>query len=257
MNDCILELKNVSFSYKKGVEVLKDISFNLHKKEIVAVIGRNGAGKSSLFNIIAGFEKNIIGDVFLNAKNIKRLKTKEKAKLLAYIPQFVGEIPSFYSVRDYIIEGRRPFSTLGFYNENDRKIVDEIIEKLELNNIAEKNIKEISGGELQKCFLAQIMAQRPKVLLCDEPCSALDIQYQKTFFNGIYSLASELSTGVLISIHDINLAFRYCTKVIILHDKKIIFYGDVDKVPIKTLSLAFGVEIKKEKPLEWQRCVYY
>ena len=73
MNDCILELKNVSFSYKKGVEVLKDISFKLHRKEIVAVIGRNGAGKSSLFNIIAGFEKNIIGDVFLNAKNILKI----------------------------------------------------------------------------------------------------------------------------------------------------------------------------------------
>lgn len=235
-------VKDLRFAYKKEKAVLSGVSFSAAANEIIGIIGKNGSGKSTLLNIIAGFIKGYDGNVFINNEDAKILTLKERAKTISYIPQKKIAIPDYYTVEDFVMEGCRPFRNLGLYKPEDYKNMDKILADCKLTAFKNKLISELSGGEMQRCIFARSIMKHAKLFLFDEPNSALDIKYQKDFFD----LAKKLKNAggaVLIAVHDINLAVRYCDRLLVLSEGTVLYNGDAAAVNEDILSRAFDVEV--------------
>ncbi|HOF00802.1 MAG TPA: ABC transporter ATP-binding protein [Spirochaetota bacterium] len=243
----ICDVKNIIFGYSKNNLVLNDISFSVKKKEIVAILGKNGSGKSTLLNIIVGFIPDYSGSVFINDKNIKNISFSERAKNIAYIVQKQkNKIPGFYSVEEFVIEGRRPFRNFGMYIKEDYEFLNDILHQCNLTTLKSKSMEEISGGEIQRCIFARALMKQADLLLFDEPCSAMDIKYQKEFFNLAKKAKETHNSAVVITTHDINLAVQNCDRLVVFKDGCVLYDGDSSLVTEEVLSKAFDTEVTTE-----------
>jgi len=223
--------------------ILDDVSFSVNEGEIVGVLGRNGSGKTTLLNLMTGFLKVNSGEILIKNQNIENLSLGECAKTISYIQQSKQKIPSFYIVEDFVLEGRRPFRKFGFYTKEDYELLDTVLKQCKLEDFRERNVSELSGGELQRCIFAKALMKQCNFFIFDEPTSAMDIKYQKEFFELATIAKKELSAGILLSIHDINLAIRYCDTLIVLDSAKIVYNGKAKKITKDILSKAFDTRI--------------
>lgn len=198
-----LALKNFSFSYGKTKPVLKNIDFSLENGDFMCLCGGNGSGKSTLL-------RNLLEN------NFNELSEKDKAKRISFLPQ--KEEPLWdYSVFDTILSGR--FCHTGFfcnYSKEDFKIAEKIIEEFGLSKIKDKSIKEISGGEFQKVRIARCFAQESDFLILDEPLASLDFIALENFMKLLLEKCEKAGKTVLLTVHDINIALRYCSKISLL-----------------------------------------
>ena len=204
----VCSASNISFSYTPKRKILQNISFSSKDGEIIGILGKNGSGKSTLLNIVAGLSKHYEGDIFLEDKNIKDVSLQERAQRISYVQQTKLYIPKYYSVEDFVIEGRRPFSRLGFYRKDDYTLLDEVLSFCDLNDFRQKLLCEMSGGETQRAILARAIIKNAGLYLFDEPCSAMDIKYQKDFFQIAQKVKERVPCSILVTIHDINLAIK-------------------------------------------------
>lgn len=241
---CVVE--NLTFGYSSSKMILSDVSFELNKGEIIGILGRNGSGKSTLINLIIGFLKNYTGKIEINGELINNFTLKNRAQKISYIPQSRVIVPDYYSVEDFILEGRRPFRNFGFYTKEDYSILDNVLNECNLENFRDRNINELSGGEFQRCIFAKALIKQSDFFVFDEPLSALDIKYQKEFFKLAEMTKKKLKPGMLISIHDINLAVNFCDRLLVLDSGKIIFDGSSKNISAEILSKAFDTEIYTE-----------
>ncbi|WP_353094751.1 ABC transporter ATP-binding protein [Tissierella praeacuta] len=219
-----LKVENIDFSYDNK-KIIQDISFEVESGEVLGLLGPNGTGKTTLLKCILDLLKNqgicIVDDI-----NLKSLSLKERAKYISYVPQNIDLVFPI-SVFEYIKMGRSPYNSK---NSNDNEIILGIIEDFQLEEFAFKGINQLSGGERQRVMIARAMAQEPRVILLDEPTSNLDMKHQKKTMEILRDISRKKDISILISIHDLNLASRYCDKFLILKDTKIFSYGDEDKV---------------------------
>ena len=204
MND-ICKVENLSFSYNFSRKIIDNLTFEIKKGEIVGILGKNGSGKTTILNLMTGFLKDYSGSITINGKDIKNFSLKERARTMSYIQQSRLLIPDYYSVENFILEGRRPFRKFGFYNEEDYALLEKVINQCGLENYRNQSVNEISGGEFQRCIFAKALMKQCDFFLFDEPTSAMDIKYQKDFFSLLTLAKQELEAAVLLSIHDINL----------------------------------------------------
>ncbi|WP_024789016.1 ABC transporter ATP-binding protein [Lebetimonas sp. JH292] len=207
-----LKINNLEFSYKSS-KILQDITFEAKKGEIVSISGKNGAGKSTLLKNIAKILKPLKGTVYLNEKNLNKLKINEFAKTIGYVSQ-KNDITDL-NTYDYLMLGRKPYFKF-FPKKEDIDKVNEIIEKLNLNELKNKQINEISGGEFQKIAIARAIVQESKILLLDEPTNNLDLKNQLEILNFIKKITKEKELITIIIIHDINLSLKYSDKLIFM-----------------------------------------
>ena len=170
----ILSVKGLAFNYP-GRSVLRNISFSISKGELLAVLGINGAGKSTLLKCINNILKPCAGSVFINEDETKRLDRRERAKRIGYVAQRQESIKM--TVFDAVLLGRKPYIKWEA-SKKDLAIVEDILSMLGLSGYAFRYLNELSGGELQKVVLARALAQKPKLLLLDEPTSSLDLKNQ-------------------------------------------------------------------------------
>lgn len=241
----ILDVNNISFRYKKNQNVLSNISFSISENEIVGILGRNGSGKTTLLNIISGFLKEYFGQVFVDNINIKNISIKERSKKISYIQQKNSVIPEYYNVEDFVIEGRRPFRNFGLYKESDYEMLDKVLQGCHLFPLKKRLINELSGGEVQRCVFARAIMKNAPLYLFDEPCSAMDIKYQKDFFSLAKNIKENLKGSLLITIHDINLAVQNCDRVLILNNGSLTYDGKTENINEKILTEAFDTEVSK------------
>ena len=243
--ETLCSVKNLSFSYNLSKKVLDNISFDIHGNEIVGILGKNGSGKTTLLNLISGFLNNYSGVITLYRQNIKNFSLASRAKAIAYIQQSKLTIPDYYNVEDFILEGRRPFRKFGFYNKKDYDILDHIINQCNLDSFRKRQVKSLSDGELQRCIFAKALMKQCDLFVFDEPTSAMDIKYQKDFFELASSAKNKLNACVLLSIHDINLAVKYCDRLIVL-DSGSIIYDDYSKwITADILKKAFDTDFSE------------
>lgn len=233
MNKLILQ--NYSFEYSKNKKVLSDISFTLEPGDFVCLCGPNGAGKSTLLHALA------------ESAEIKNLK--ERARQVSFLTQ--NENPLWdYSVFDTVLSGRFCYTgKFGNYTKEDYKIAEEIIKDFGLQELSEKSVHEISGGEFQKVRLARSFAQGTQFLLLDEPLASLDFVAAESLMNLLKEKCSEQKKAVLVSIHDINTAARFADKVVLLGkshgESQLCFQGTVYQVfTSENLSAVYGTEVK-------------
>ena len=235
-----LEIKGVSFGYG-SMPALEDVTMSLGDGEIVSLVGPNGSGKTTLLkciNMILKFQK---GTVLVEEKDISKLKLKELAKLLSYVPQSAGRsFPS--TVFEIVLIGRKPYVDWSV-SSRDKEIVSNILSLMGLKEMALRQSNELSGGEYQKVLIARALAQEPQVLLLDEPTSNLDLKHQLDVLNLITSIVKEKNIAAVMAMHDLNLASRFSDKMIFLNGGKIYDAGKPETVLTeRNIRKVYGVE---------------
>ena len=225
-----LIIKNFSTGYSRK-KVINEISFNLKKNEWIGIIGSNGSGKSTLLKGILKFIPNLSGDVFLEENSLKNISRNNLSKEIAYLPQKLNNNLSI-TVKDLISLGRSPYKKFWDFNldERDINIIDEAIQIMDLNELKDNFINELSGGQSQRAFLAMIIAQNSKILLLDEPTTFLDINYQIKLLESLKKILQIKKISIITVLHDVNLAARFCDRIAILKEGKLIDINTPKKV---------------------------
>lgn len=236
----MMEVKNLSFRYRgAGKRILDRISFRAEKGSCLAVLGNNGAGKSTLLKCMSRICRAGEGSVLVDGEDILRISGKEMARKIAYVPQ--SSQASHTMVFDEVLLGRKPYIKWDITKE-DQRLVMEILEQLELTGFASRYLDELSGGERQKVVLARALAQQPEFLLLDEPTSSLDPRNQQEMLRTVRSLTEEQGLGVVIVIHDLNLALRYCDRFLFIRDADVYACGGPETVTDASIRAVYGME---------------
>ncbi len=237
----MLKISNLSFAYKKNNNVLNDINLSLKNKSIGVVLGKNGSGKSTLFKNILGILKPNNGDIKLNDLDMINIKKDLRAKKISYVPQDItfGSL----SVFDSVLLGRITYFNY-FVKDEDIKIVNDIIHEMKLDKIALKNVNELSGGERQKVAIARALVQEPELIIFDEPTGNLDIYNEKLILDEAKKIVKNKNVSILISLHDLNLAYEFADEFYFIKEGKIIYQGDKEVFNEENIKETFDLNVK-------------
>jgi zinc transport system ATP-binding protein len=216
-----VEVKHLYFKYENEW-VLEDINFTLKDKEFLAIIGPNGGGKTTFLKILLGFLKPSKGEVLIYSKFPKKAR-----EIIGYVPQhtnFSLDIP--ITVFDIVLQGRVKKKKF-FYSKEDKSKAEEIMDKLGILEFKNRKIKDLSGGQRQKVLIARALVSEPKIILMDEPTSAIDPTGQKEILDLIETLDM---TRIVVS-HDIKILLRNVDKIAFIHKKAVIHEGPKLNIP--------------------------
>ena len=233
----MIEVQNLSFSYGHH-PVLSHVGFTAQSGECVGILGNNGAGKSTLITCINRIRTPDSGSVLIDGKAVGNMSRRELARSVAYVAQKIEM--SQTTVFDCVLLGRKPYIRWAV-GEEDLRLCTAMIHRVGLEALELRSLDELSGGELQKVMLARALVQRPKVLLLDEPTSNLDPRNQYEMMELVREVAREQHITVLIVIHDLNLALRYCDRFFFLKDGSGYRYGGLEVVDQHTIESVYGV----------------
>ncbi|MBI2757665.1 MAG: ABC transporter ATP-binding protein [Chloroflexi bacterium] len=211
----MLKIQNLSVNYGAR-RVLHDVSLDVQSGEVVALIGPNGTGKSTLIRAVSGVIPIQSGCVRTNGDDFRSLTHIQRARYLAVVPQAVS-LPPAFTAWETVLLGRTPY--LGFLGQpsgSDESIARRALERVNALEFAERRVGELSGGEAQRILLARALCQSTPILLLDEPTAHLDLQYQVSLLKLVYELAHHDHLAVLVALHDLNLAAHYADRVALL-----------------------------------------
>ena len=219
----IFTVKNLSFSYGKQ-QVLNGLDFSLHEGRITTLIGANGCGKSTLFNLMTKNLKPDQGEVFLREENIANLRLKDFAREAAIVHQY-NTAPPDLTVEKLVSYGRTPYHTMGLSSDpqKDEEKIQWALEITHTSKHKDKPVTELSGGQKQRVWIAMALAQDTKVLFLDEPTSGVDVITRREFWNHIVSLARKGVT-VLITTHFMDEA-EFCDRISLFYRGRTIATG--------------------------------
>jgi len=243
MNTSILRTQEISFSYDQET-VLRSISINIKSQEFIGVIGPNGSGKSTLLKLLGGVLKPDSGQIFFKGKNYIDYQRKQLAQSITWVPQEHPMVFPF-KVSEIVLMGRHPYlSAFTFEGEDDIEIARSAMKQTQTLQFAERGFNEISGGEKQRVVIAGAIAQEPELMILDEPTSALDIKYQIQILNILKTLNENKKTTVILAMHDLHLAAKYCTRLILLEEGKVFKDGKTEEVLQKEhIEKVYGLKI--------------
>ncbi len=220
----LISVENLTTGYEKD-PIVSEVSFTIPSGCLFGILGPNGAGKTTLFKALSKVLKPWEGRICYQEKDISILDRREFARQVSVVPQFHGVLPP-YTVEEFVRLGRYPhLRRFAALQEEDRKIVAETLELLDITRCAAKKITTLSGGEMQRVYLAQALVQKPQLLLMDEPTSHLDITHQIKILDLVNSLSEKQGLTVAIILHDLNLASAYCDQITLMKDGKIYTKG--------------------------------
>ena len=240
MNEISIDIENVTVAYH-GKIALYRASLELRSGTICGLVGMNGAGKSTLFKAIMGFVKPVTGKILINGLPIQRV---QKSNLVTYIPQSEEVDWDFpVSVYDVVMMGRYGYMNfLRTPRAEDQRIVRDSLERVEMWEMKDRQIGELSGGQKKRTFFARALAQQGSVLLLDEPFAGVDIKTEKMMINLLMEL-QQAGFTILISTHDLASITTFCDRVILIN-RTILAYGATAAVfTEENLSLTFGGSI--------------
>ena len=226
-----------------GKEILRDVTCTFPDGKRTAIIGPNGAGKSTLLKVLCLLNEKFSGTVKLDGKDIRTFGRKNLSRVMAILPQ-ERDAPTDTTVRQLVSFGRFPHKKFfGGESSEDTSAIANALELTNLTNFATRQVSSLSGGERQRAWLAMTLAQRPKILLLDEPTTYLDIAHQLDVMDIITDVNKKFRTTIVMVLHDINHARLYSDEVIIVKDKGICAAGEPKKIlTAKMLGEVFGIK---------------
>lgn len=199
--NAIVNANKISFRYREEKTVLKDVDFMIYPGQLICLLGPNGVGKSTLLNCVCGLLKPTSGTVRLDGEDIDRISRKRIAQMIAYVPQKTS-ISFDYSVREFVVMGRTAYmGILDKPSKEDYEKVEAALAQLSIQDLADRPVSELSGGEQQKACIARALVQDPKLIVLDEPTSALDFGNQMRVLKLIRQL-SEQGYAILMTTHN-------------------------------------------------------
>jgi iron complex transport system ATP-binding protein len=208
-------MRGVSFGYGPSA-VFAGLDLDVAEGALTAVLGPNGAGKTTLVRLASGALRPSSGTVSVFGRDLTALASRARARTIAVVPQETEHAFDF-RVREMVLFGRAPHLGLfGIESSRDREIADEAMRSTEVSGLAERSLRELSGGERRRVVLACALAQEPRLLLLDEPTAFLDLKHRLAAYALVAGLCRERGLTALVVSHDLNLAARHCDRLVLL-----------------------------------------
>lgn len=239
----ILSVEGLTFKYPSR-SVIKGINFSISKGDFLAVLGINGAGKSTLLKCINRVLKPHAGTVYIKGDEAFKLNRRELAKRIGYVAQRNESLRS--TVFDAVLLGRKPYIQWEA-SQKDLEIVHEALKALDLTEYALRYLNELSGGEQQKVVIARALAQKPGLLLLDEPTSSLDLKNQLEVARIIKKVVRDQQMAAIVTMHDLNLAIRFADKFLLLKNGEIFAAGDIEVMTPENIESVYSVPVRISK----------
>jgi len=238
----MLSIQNVTYSYGDK-EILHDITATVNDGDFCAILGPNGCGKTTLLRCIANLTKPKEGYISINDTPVSTLSPRIMAQNIAFVMQH-PQTDIDFSAFETVLMGRNPYQRrLQNESEQDWSIVEQCMRQTNTWHLRLSIPSQMSGGELQRVMIARALAQQTPILLLDEPTSNLDIAHQFEIMELLRDINRKEGKTILIVVHDLNLALRYCPKTMLLHDTKLIYKGPTrDALTPERIHEVFDVE---------------
>ena len=226
----MIALEGVTVRYGESRPAIDRVSMDVGSGEVVAILGPNGAGKSTLLRAMAGSLPAANGTVKLDGKDVAKTERRELAQKIEFVTQ-TGVVAFGFGVRDVVMMGRAPHQG-GWMTarEDDERAVDDAMRALELGDLAKRRVDELSGGEQKRVAIARALAQAPRLLLLDEPGAFLDVRHQLALYDLLVDLAKTKNLAVALTMHDINAAAQYASRVALLKAGSLVAIGSIEDV---------------------------
>ncbi len=244
----MIKMKNLTLGYKKE-KILNKIDLNIKKGEFVGIIGPSGAGKSTLLMSIVGGIKVFNGDFEVLKYDLDDIKKKDLVKLREQIGIiFQGyNLVDRLSVLDNVISGMlknipMPRAIIKYYKEKDLKKVNALMKLVDIEKYSLKRCDELSGGQRQRVAIARALASNPKIMLADEPISALDQRSAKKVMDILEKINKELEVTIIANLHHLDIAQNYCTRILGINKGKIVFDGHPKDLTTKIIDRIYEGE---------------
>jgi len=226
-----------------GTRILENVSLELRAGTWTSVVGPNGSGKTTLLRALSG-TLTAAGSIEIMGRPLTEWRSRERARHLAFVQQ--GASVGFdLTARDLVTLGRAPHrGWFGRYTDDDRRCVNDALRDVGITELADRSVRSLSGGELQRAFLAQALAQDADLLFLDEPTAHLDVQYQFSLLENVRTQVDRGAT-VLAVVHDLELAARFADRVIMLQDGRVVDSGSPRAVFTESrIASVFGMRAR-------------
>ncbi|MFK4819618.1 ABC transporter ATP-binding protein [Ochrobactrum quorumnocens] len=223
----VLSIDNLDVSLGRK-PVLEAVGFEAGEGELIGLIGPNGAGKTTLLRAILGLTSST-GNILLDGSDLRRMQVADRAKIIAYLPQ-ERDVAWPVTVKTLVSLGRSALKpAFSGFDHTDETVVETAMKRMGVAELASRPANELSGGERARVLIARVLAQDTSIILADEPVAGLDPAHQLELMELFAGLAQENRT-VIASLHDLGLAAKYCTRLIVLDDGRLIADGTPEDV---------------------------
>ena len=251
--DNVFDIKGLTFSYGTN-EVIKGLDLSIKQGKVTTLIGANGCGKSTLFNLITKNLRPNSGEMRLEGKDISQVKLKDFARQVAIVHQY-NTAPADISVEKLVAFGRTPYHGFGSLS-NSEEDEEKIMRALEITNtekLKDKAVAQLSGGQKQRVWIAMALAQDTKILFLDEPTTYLDIRYQLQILKLVRKLNEEYGMTVIMVLHDINQSLYYSDEIVAMKDGRMTAQGKPEEIITSELiknvyDVELGISAVNGKP---------
>lgn len=239
----MIKVQNISINYGSRA-IVEDVSFSLEAGKIFALLGSNGAGKTTVLKSLNGSLPIADGNIFLNGKSLNKFSRREIAKEIAVIAQET-ETKFPVSVLEFVLAGRFAHdSGFGWETEKDLQTAIDCLTSCDLENYETRQMNQLSGGERQRVVLARALATEAKILLLDEPTANLDLAHQAMTFHLVREQCKQNDSAAIVITHDLNLAAEFADEILLLKSGKILAQGAPEKVLTEeNITKIFGVKV--------------
>jgi ABC-type cobalamin/Fe3+-siderophores transport system ATPase subunit len=236
----ILDFEHAGYSYEKSRPFIKDLTFSVGEGDFIGLLGANGSGKSTILKLGSGILRPASGRVLLWGRDLADVKSRDRAKLISYLPQTL-DISVPFTIRELVGMGLYP------YDIPPAMSVDEALDTVGLCDKADARLSDLSGGERRRTFIAMTLLQGAGLLLLDEPLANLDIRYQIELVKLLKKLRESRNISVVMALHDINIALQF-ENVVLIKDGAVIGSGRPEEILSRgMLKLAFDVDVEIKK----------
>ena len=241
MPEPTLAAESVTLGYDK-VEVFRDLDLRIETGSVTTLIGANGCGKSTLLKAFGRLLAPTSGRIRLEGTTVSELSARAVARRLAILPQ-KPLTPAATTVRDLVMRGRHPHQTLlRPWTAHDADMVAGALESTGMSELAERDVTELSGGQLQRAWIALVLAQDAPTILLDEPTTFLDLAHQLDVLRLVRRINATQGSTIVMVLHDLSLAARYSDRLVVLHEGRVLADGEPwDVLTPDVLAQAFGL----------------